>query len=417
MPEEVVHKWLLLPKHVSARLVERDSDRYRPFLRKDNKILVRMNKLLYGYKEAALGWFNTFMDLFDTNGYSHVPKDKCFIYKHDTKDNLIMSAITVDDGFGAVSRNSTLKDSFLSLIRTKFAITLTESDTFDYLGMSFKFDRVNKSVSISQRQYVDKLISNFNITKSARTPSLADLYEEDPSSPLLKDQMGFLALNSSCNFAASRTYPEILPCSSTLAAHYYKATEQDYKRGIRMIEYMKSESNHELYLRPKSLKVIGYADASYAERSTGHSQTGGCIGVEGVNTPCLFIFCSAKQSIIAKSSCEAELIAANSVGDYFVWLREVLEALHLSDGEPAVLYQDNKATIIIGEKGDGSFKRTKHIRVRYFWLSELVSRGELKLAYVPTDEMVADILTKPIVGNAFRYLKDKLLGISNKPDV
>jgi hypothetical protein len=169
-------------------------------------------------------------------------------------------------------------------------------------------------------------------------------------------------------------------------------------------------------MRPKSLRVVGYADASYAERSSGHSQTGGCVGVEGYESPCLFVFLSARQSIIAKSSCEAELIAANTVGDYYIWLHECLDCLHLRAKEPGILYQDNKATITISEKGAGTFKRTKHIRVRYFWLAELVKLGELVLEYIPTGDMVADVMTKPIIGNVFRYLRDKLLGVVNKPE-
>jgi hypothetical protein len=208
-----------------------------------------------------------------------------------------------------------------------------------------------------------------------------------------------------------------LPCASTVASRYYKGTEKDFERAVKMIEYMNANPLHELYLRPKSLRIVGYADASYAERSTGHSQTGGCVGVEGVNGPCLFVFLSSKQPIIAKSSCEAELIAANTVCDYYVWLHECLGAIGLRDESPGILYQDNKSTITISEKGAGSFKRTKHIRVRYFWISELVKGGELQLEFVPTGEMVADILTKPTVGHTFRYLLERLLGLVNKPGV
>jgi hypothetical protein len=54
--------------------------------------------------------------------------------------------------------------------------------------------------------------------------------------------------------------------------------------------------------------------------------------------------------------------------------------------------------------------------VRFFWISELIKFGELVLSYLPTGEMIADILTKPLMGSTFRYLRRKLLGISNKPD-
>jgi hypothetical protein len=48
--------------------------------------------------------------------------------------------------------------------------------------------------------------------------------------------------------------------------------------------------------------------------------------------------------------------------------------------------------------------------VRYFWLKELTDSGLIELLYVPTDELVADILTKPLTGWKFQYLLKKLLG-------
>jgi hypothetical protein len=283
--------------------------------------------------------------------------------------------------------------------------------------MTLQFDRVNKAVSVSQKKFINDLIEEYKVTKKARSPAADDLYDDDPDSPLLADQRKFMSLNASCAFAASRTWPELLPCTSTLSTRNFKATENDYRKAYRQLEYMNwAKDDHELYLRPKSLNVVGYADASYAERSTGHSQTGGCLGFEGHTDPCLFIFCSSKQPVVAKSSCEAELIAANTVGDYYVWVHECLDALELRGDSAGVMYQDNKSTIQISEKGRGSFKRTKHIRVRFFWISELIKFGELVLSYLPTGEMIADILTKPLMGSTFRYLRRKLLGISNKPD-
>jgi hypothetical protein len=60
--------------------------------------------------------------------------------------------------------------------------------------------------------------------------------------------------------------------------------------------------------------------------------------------------------------------------------------------------------------GTGSFKRAKHIKVRFFWLKQLLDEGTVKLRYVPTAEMVSDIMTKPLVGAKFKYLVGKLLG-------
>jgi hypothetical protein len=68
----------------------------------------------------------------------------------------------------------------------------------------------------------------------------------------------------------------------------------------------------------------------------------------------------------------------------------------------SVIGQDNQSTIaMITEKTKESM-RTRHIKVRYFWLRERIKRKEINLLYVATGKMLADMLTKPMQGNMFR---------------
>ena len=71
---------------------------------------------------------------------------------------------------------------------------------------------------------------------------------------------------------------------------------------------------------------------------------------------------------------------------------------------------DSTCAMQMLKQGIGSFERAKDIKVRYFWLKDLIDKGLNKLVYTPTEELVADILTKPLNGWKFRYLLSKLLG-------
>ena len=53
--------------------------------------------------------------------------------------------------------------------------------------------------------------------------------------------------------------------------------------------------------------------------------------------------------------------------------------------------------------------RTKHVNIRYFWIKDRIDSGEIKVIYQPTNDMVADILTKPLQGQQFIDLRNKLL--------
>ena len=81
---------------------------------------------------------------------------------------------------------------------------------------------------------------------------------------------------------------------------------------------------------------------------------------------------------------------------------------------PAVVEQDNTSTILIANRGTGTFKRTKHIKVRYYWIKNLIDSGVIILQYVPTLLMVSDLLTKPLVGARFKTLTARLLGWDSK---
>ena len=75
---------------------------------------------------------------------------------------------------------------------------------------------------------------------------------------------------------------------------------------------------------------------------------------------------------------------------------------------------DDNCSMYLLEQGIGAFKRAKHIKVRYFWLNELIDEGEVILRYIPSEELVADLLTKALTGVKFKYRRAKLLGWNDK---
>ena len=157
-------------------------------------------------------------------------------------------------------------------------------------------------------------------------------------------------------------------------------------------------------------KVIVTADASYAEDEGAKSRSGGCVGLPGADgKTSYFIFKSKKQSIVAKSTSESELISATYMVEYGLWTSYMLD--QMGYGQVVIeLEQDNTTSIHFIERGRGTFERTKHIKVRLFWLKMLLESGELIVKYVKTSDMTADILTKPLVGAMFIYLLAKLIG-------
>jgi hypothetical protein len=75
--------------------------------------------------------------------------------------------------------------------------------------------------------------------------------------------------------------------------------------------------------------------------------------------------------------------------------------------KPIPIYQDNKSTMIMAIQG-ATFKRTKHLIGRHSYIRERLQNDEISLKYLPTADMAADILTKPVSYGVLERLKGKL---------
>jgi len=69
------------------------------------------------------------------------------------------------------------------------------------------------------------------------------------------------------------------------------------------------------------------------------------------------------------------------------------------------IYQDNKSTILLAENGRASCsKRMHHLDVRYYFISDQIKKGHVKVAFFPTQEMIADFFTTPLQGALYMHM-------------
>jgi hypothetical protein len=118
---------------------------------------------------------------------------------------------------------------------------------------------------------------------------------------------------------------------------------------------------------------------------------------------------SYKQKSKADSSTESEMATLSDVTHEVAWCRMFMLCLGYPQ-KATVIYQDNKSTIMLAENGPSSSGRSKHFRRKYFGVREMIAHGEVKLVYLPTEEMFVDALTKPLTGQLFHKMTAKLQG-------
>ncbi|KAA0059990.1 putative mitochondrial protein [Cucumis melo var. makuwa] len=126
------------------------------------------------------------------------------------------------------------------------------------------------------------------------------------------------------------------------------------------------------------------------------------------NTPGNFVTLrSKKQSVVARSSVEAEYRAMSLGICEEIWLQKVLSDLHQECEIPLKLFCDNKAAISIANT-PLEHDRTKHVEIDRHFIKERLDNGSICIPYIPSSQQVADVLTKGLLRPHFDLCVSKL---------
>lgn len=112
-----------------------------------------------------------------------------------------------------------------------------------------------------------------------------------------------------------------------------------------------------------------------------------------------------QQPIVAKSTCEAEYIAAAEAATHTLWIRNLLRELGITL-PPTPLHIDNSAAAHMARQ-QAPTKRRKCIDIKYHFLQDTIKQNAIKVVRVPTHDMPAVLMTKPLKRSTFqRHLRN-----------
>jgi hypothetical protein len=94
-----------------------------------------------------------------------------------------------------------------------------------------------------------------------------------------------------------------------------------------------------------------------------------------------------------------------------LWIKNFISEQGYDTGA-AIVHQDNKSTITLAEKGKSVNNRTRHVSIRYFFVHDRISSGEIKIQFTGTEEMVADFFSKPLQGNLFEKFRKIIMNLA-----
>ncbi|KAL0537088.1 hypothetical protein IC582_026058 [Cucumis melo] len=376
----------------------------------EDKVL-KLKKALYGLKQAPRMWNSRINKYFLDNGYLRCPYEHSLYIKVNGHGDILVVCLYVDDLIFTGNCASMFED-LKNAMTQEFEMTDIGLMSY-YLGIEVK--QSEEGIFISQERYTREILEKFNMmnSKPVATPietgtKLSKHEEGDDVDPSY-----FKSLVGSLRYLTC-TRPDILFSVGLVSRFMESPTTTHLKVAKRILRYLRGTLDYGLfYSSSKEFKLEGYCDSDWAGDTNDRKSTSGYVFFIG-NTA--FTWSSKKQPIVTLSTCEAEYVAAASCVCHAVWLRNLLKTVGILQEDPTVIHIDNKSTIALA-KNPVFHDRSKHIDTRFHFIRDCISRKEVQVEYVKTEDQIADIFTKPLKVNVFNNLRTLLGVFQNKKHV
>ena len=348
----------------------------------------KLNKSLYGMKQVPRMWKQHLTKTLRDLGLTPSIMDDALFFN---ADHTLFLHIYVDDGL-LVGQNRSIITSFLSKLQDVYKIKTKENPTH-HLGYTIEWK--TNSIVIHHQNYIEKILDEFNMStaNAVKTPLPTNALhqveaESDPfDAAVMQKAMGYVS------YLAIHSRPDIVFACNLLSRYSSKPTKNHWSLVKHLLRYIKGTKKLGIEIRNRRCPrdLVGYADADYAMSSRDKkSTTGFAIQFQGN----LICWKSKKQSVVAQSTTEAEFISINVCAKQIRWLKNLLIDMKIPVGVPTIM-NDNSGAVIISQELRLS-ENSKHIEIRYQYLRDIVAKNQLKITDINTQDMIADIMTKPL---------------------
>jgi hypothetical protein len=356
---------------------------------------LKLQKSLYGLKQSPRCWYKSLKDFFVSVNFQPSSVDPC-LFIHQDPSRFCCVYIHVDD--------LVIVGPDVTFLKTAIKSRFEMDDLGDckwVLGMRVTRDRANRTLTLSQDRYCKEILEEYDMLDcrpiTSPLPTNATTCQIDSASP--SSGFNFRRGVGLLNYLVQCTRPDLAFTCSYLSQYLNKPSKTHQNHFLHVLRYLQHTKTFGLTLgavskSPSSL--IAYADASYATATQAYSFAGSAILHNG-----LIGWRSSKMDddAPALSTTESEYRACSECGQDIVWTQQLLDSLRPFLSLPptgVTLHCDNQGALALLK--DSIYQhRTRHINVRHHWLRHHIEQTTtFLLAYVPTDQNLANFLTKPL---------------------
>ena len=368
-------------------------------------LVCKLSCSLYGLKQSPRCWNFVLKDQLLDMGLNCSENDPC-VYEGIIDSERVMLAVYVDDMILAATSENVIKHAhklFLDRFDVKYIGPLRY-----FLGV--RIVHHPNSILLVQDRYAENVVKKFRMDDSfpVSTPMEAGSVlvkrtegdkEFDPF--IYQSAIGCLLYLS--NF----TRPDLCFAVHKLAQFSKDPSEVHWKAVKRVLSYLKGTLKLGIKFEKECIGniIVVFCDADFAGDLQDRKSTSGHVLFNG---KCPISWLCQKQSITALSTAEAEYVSLCEAAKKIVWTRRLFTDLNCPQTEPTIVYEDNKAAIAISLASPGENPKVKHIALRYHYTRDCIENRVIKLEYCSSQEMTADIFTKPLPKDTFLRLRNSL---------
>eukprot|EP00731_Ephydatia_muelleri_P005270 Em0002g1446a len=382
------------------------------YIKKGEEYLVcKLKKSIYGLKQSSRCWNKVFNEYMTSLSYEQCAADPCVLVRTEGTETTII-AVYVDDLI-IIAKNPETMERIKGSLTERFK--MKDLGKLHYcLGINTEYDENKRCLWMHQRPYIQSLLERYQLSEAKSSCTPADInvkLVKDDGAAKLADSVCYQSMVGSLLYAAIATRPDIAQAVGAVSKFNSCPTETHLTGVKRILRYLKGTINLGLnFEKTADSSIIGFSDADWAgDLDNRHSTSGNLFVMSGGTISWL----SKKQPVVALSTTEAEYVALGAATQEVVWLRRLLSDIKASPKMPTIISEDNQGTIAIA-RNPVYHARTKHIDIKYHYVREALMDGVIDLVYCPTQQMTADILTKPLSRDQFETLRHEM-GLKDIP--
>ena len=371
-----------------------------------------LKKSLYGLKQGARQWNKKLHETFLELGFTRLISDRS-VYLFARDDVRIIVPVYIDD-VTLASKSQESLDRTVEELSKRFKLQDLGETKF-ILGVEIIRDRPNRTISLSQCQYIIDILERYGFSdcNPVGTPlptSIKLSKAMGPKTPqeveLMRD-IPYLSVLGSVLYLATMTRPDISYAVSFLGRFSANPGPPHWFGLKHLLRYLKGTMDYKLTYNGKdvnSVRFDTYCDASHGDCLDSGRSTGGYVTTMAGGA---ISWSSKLQTIVALSSTEAEYMVAVEAGKEILWMRNILGEFGFPQDSSSLLHIDNQSAINVS-KNPEHFGRMKHLDLRFFWLRDVVDAGTITPVKIKGTEHPADCLTKALPLPSIRLARDML---------